>query len=272
MTSLFSAARECLLEDRVKHKTQGARALSEDWKAHSLDLARTNDMASVTVAGHPSRPELVPPKGLVRRKLGSPKGQAALIHAVAHIEFNAINLACDAVARFQEMPEAYYDDWVQVAAEEAYHFGLLQGRLTELGYDYGDFPAHNGLWDLAMKTAHDPLVRMALIPRVMEARGLDVTPGMRSRFEQIGDQKTADILSIILRDEIGHVAAGSRWFTYLCNQRGLEPEATYFDLLEDFLPGGIQCPMHIEARQDAGFSLSELKKLEAMCSKKHKKN
>jgi len=270
MPSLFTAAQACLLENRVAKKIALTKSLHKNWLNRSLSLTQGPDMAEVRMAGRPDKPELVAPRDLVRRRLGSIEGQAALIHAVTHIEFNAINLACDAVARFQEMPEAYYDDWVQVASEEAYHFGLLQGRLKELGYDYGDFPAHNGLWDLAMDTAHDPLIRMALIPRVMEARGLDVTPGMQRRFEQIGDQKTADILDIILHDEIGHVAAGSRWFAYLCEQRNLEPEPTYFSLLKDHFSGGIHCPLHKEARLEAGFSQAELSQLEAMCVQRQK--
>jgi uncharacterized ferritin-like protein (DUF455 family) len=210
---------------------------------------------------------LVSPGRLAQRRIGTPEGQAALIHAVAHIEFIAINLACDAVFRFRDMPDAYYADWVRVAAEEAYHFSLLHTRLGQLGYAYGDFPAHNGLWDLAVRTAHDPLLRMALVPRVMEARGLDVTPGMMERFASIGDQQTVAILQIILRDEVGHVEAGSRWFRYLCEQRGLEPEATYFDLLQEHLAGGIRCPLHKPARLAAGFTESELGRLEALCKK-----
>jgi uncharacterized ferritin-like protein (DUF455 family) len=143
----------------------------------------------------------------------------------------------------------------------------LQERLGELGKAYGDFPAHNGLWDLAVKTAHDPLVRMALVPRVMEARGLDVTPDMMNRFQAAGDSRTAAILRIILRDEVGHVAAGSRWFRYLCERRGLEPEATYFGLFTEHFPDGLRCPLHLEARREAGFSDNELHKLESLCKK-----
>ncbi len=189
-----------------------------------------------------------------------------MIHAVAHIEFNAINLACDAVYRFRQLPDAFYADWARVAAEEAHHFSLLRDRLVELGYRYGDFPAHNGLWELARNTASDPLLRMALVPRVMEARGLDVTPGMMARFAAIGDQATPDILAVILRDEVGHVAAGSRWFGYLCEQRGLDRESTYFELLQEHFSGGVRCPLHRSARKQAGFSESELDRLERLCA------
>ncbi|MEJ2654165.1 MAG: ferritin-like domain-containing protein [Acidihalobacter sp.] len=147
-----------------------------------------------------------------RRGLGTREGRAALVHAVAHIEFNAINLALDAVYRFRSLPRAYYDDWLRVADEEARHFMLLADRLTDFGMRYGDLPAHNGLWEMAVKTADDWLLRMALVPRVLEARGLDVTPGMIERLRQAGDMETVAALEVILREEVGHVAIGSRWF------------------------------------------------------------
>jgi uncharacterized ferritin-like protein (DUF455 family) len=242
-------------------------ALADDWVAGSLRVDADIALPAVTEAGRPERPALVHPRDLPRRRLGSPDGLAAMIHAVAHIEFNAVNLACDAVYRFRDMPADFYGDWIQVAREEAYHFSLLQDRLAELGRGYGDFPAHNGLWDLAVKTAHDPLLRMALVPRVMEARGLDVTPDMMNRFQAAGDGRTAAILRIILRDEVGHVAAGSRWFRYLCERRGLEPEATYFGLFTEYFPDGLRCPLHLEARREAGFSDNELHKLESLCKR-----
>lgn len=265
--NLFAAAHACLTEREVAEKCRLAVALADDWAAGRLAVARAIDLPVVVQAGRPDRPELVAPRDLPRRRLGSPEGLAAMIHAVAHIEFNAINLACDAVYRFRDLPDAFYGDWIQVAREEAYHFSLLQKRLAELGHAYGDFPAHNGLWDLAVKTAADPLVRMALVPRVMEARGLDVTPDMMNRFRAAGDARTADILKIILRDEVGHVAAGTRWFHHLCAQRGLEPEQTYFGLLNEYFADGLRCPLHLEARRAAGFSDNELTKLESLCRK-----
>ncbi|OOZ35833.1 hypothetical protein BOW51_10135 [Solemya velesiana gill symbiont] len=241
-----------------------AHALSRAWQAGELTTGDI-ELPGVEIAGHPERPELVHPRKLKRRSLHTEEGRLAMIHAVAHIEFNAINLACDAVFRFRNMPDAYYDDWVQVAKEEAEHFVLLRERLQEAGRDYGDFPAHTGLWDMARKTAHDPLVRMALIPRMMEARGLDVTPGIKDRFESAGDAPTVAALEVILREEVGHVTMGSRWFHYLCEQRGLEPEQTYFDLLAEYLGNEIRCPLHKEARREAGFSERELERLEAIC-------
>ena len=265
--NLYAAAERCLRCADVPQKLALARALAVDWRDDRLRRDDPPDPADLTEAGRPPRPELVAPADLAQRRIGTPRGHAALIHAVAHIEFNAINLACDAVYRFRDMPDAFYTDWTRVAAEEAYHFSLLQARLEQLGHAYGDFPAHNGLWDMAQQTAHDVLLRMALVPRVLEARGLDVTPGMMERFAAVGDQQTVAILEIILRDEVGHVEAGSRWFRYLCERRGLEPETTYFALLEKHLAGGMRCPLHKAARRDAGFTESELARLEALCTR-----
>jgi uncharacterized ferritin-like protein (DUF455 family) len=266
-SNLHLAAERCLRCTEVGPKLGLANRLRDDLKAGLLSRSGDVREPDLLEAGRPPRPLLVAPGKLSHRRIGKPEGQAALIHAVAHIEFNAINLACDAVYRFRDMPDSYYADWAQVAAEEAHHFSLLQERLRQLGYAYGDFPAHNGLWELAVKTAGDPLLRMALVPRVMEARGLDVTPGMMERFASIGDKQTVAVLEIILRDEVGHVEAGSRWFRHLCVQRGLEPESTYFELLEQHFSGGIRCPLHKPARREAGFTESELGRLEALCKK-----
>jgi uncharacterized ferritin-like protein (DUF455 family) len=162
------------------------------------------------------------------------------------------------------MARQYFADWVRVADEEAYHFTLLRERLQSLGYDYGDFAAHNGLWEMAQDTAHDVLIRMALVPRVLEARGLDVTPGMIARLRAVGDRETVALLEIILRDEIGHVEIGTRWFRYLCAQRGVAPEDTFRDLIRRYLKGRIKGPFHRDARLLAGFSEGELESLEQM--------
>jgi uncharacterized ferritin-like protein (DUF455 family) len=262
--NLFVQARACLVETDLERKLALAHALKSSWQAGELKPEQIM-LEDVGQAGHPERPELVHPRKLKKRSLATEEGRLALIHAVAHIEFNAINLACDAVFRFRAMPDDYYGDWIQVAAEEAEHFELLRQRLRDAGREYGDYPAHNGLWDMATKTRHDVLVRMALIPRMMEARGLDVTPGMMQRLQAIGDEKTVEALAVILRDEVGHVEMGSRWFHHLCEVRGLDPEATYFELLQEYLNGEIRCPLHREARLQAGFSESELERLEAIC-------
>ncbi|HKY92429.1 MAG TPA: ferritin-like domain-containing protein, partial [Nevskiaceae bacterium] len=207
--------------------------------------------------GRPARPELVRPRDVPHRGLGSAEGRAALVHAVAHIEFNAINLALDAACRFGGMPDDYYADWISVAQDEARHFTMLATRLAALGHAYGDFPAHNGLWEAAEKTAHDVLARMALVPRVLEARGLDVTPGMINRLDEVGDRETAAILRVILDEEVRHVAIGTRWFRAVCVSRGLEPVATWRDLLAR---NGVRIhePLNRPAREAAGFEAAEL--------------
>ncbi len=209
----------------------------------------------------PARPQLVPHTDLKQRSLKTPEGHAGLLHAVAHIEFNAIDLAADAVWRFADMPDAYYRDWAQVAREEAYHFGLLATRLNELGYAYGDFPAHNSLWEMAEKTKDDGLARMALVPRTLEARGLDASPPMRAKLASIGDARSAEILDIILRDEIGHVAVGNKWYAYACGERGLDPVATYPVLAERYGAPRLRGPFNFAARRAAGFSEDELRNL-----------
>ena len=263
-TCLITAARACLIESDPTAKCRLSRETFAALQADALAVDPAAAGEAFDAPGRPPRPELVPPRELPRRRLGSPGGQAALVHAIAHIEFNAINLAWDAVARFSGMPVDYYRDWARVAAEEAYHFGLLRERLRELGHDYGDFPAHNGLWSMALETRHDVLVRMALVPRVLEARGLDVTPGMMQRLREIDDARTVGLLEIILRDEIGHVEIGTRWYRHCCAQRGIEPESRFRALIREYLRGGMHGPFHFEARRQAGFSAAELAELETL--------
>ena len=256
--SLFSAALEALLIADPGLKQARVQALRTDWQAGRLELLESLAAQPIEVPGRPVRPLLVAPRQLRQRKLSSPEGRAILVHALAHIEFNAINLALDAVYRFRDMPDTFYSDWLRVAAEEAEHFGLLHARLRGLGHDYGDFPAHNGLWEMACRTADDVLLRMALVPRVLEARGLDVTPGMIQRLEEVGDAETVAILRTIFRDEIGHVEIGSRWFRHCCEQRGLQPVPTFRALLEQYLPGRIKGPFAEQARGQAGFDGEEM--------------
>lgn len=208
--------------------------------------------------GVPERPRLVDPREVPRRGLGTAEGHAALIHAVTHIEFSAINLALDAVCRFAGMPPDYYQDWVGVAAEEALHFKMIAAHLGGLGYAYGDLPAHNGLWHTAARSGHDVLVRMALVPRVMEARGLDVTPDMIERLLHIGDGDGAGILERILADEVGHVAVGSRWFRWLCASRQLDPTSTFLTLVNEELGPPRPGAVNWAARLAAGFTEPEL--------------
>lgn len=260
-SDLHSAARACLDAREPDEKVALTGAVAAAWRARRLVRDAAERPEPVEQPGRPARPRLVPPAAVPKRGLGTAEGRAALVHALAHIELNAIDLAWDAVYRFRDLPDAFYDDWVQVALEEAYHFGLLRRRLRELGHDYGDFDAHNGLWEMARQTAGDVLVRMALVPRVLEARGLDVTPGMMARLRRAGDEGTVAILEIILRDEIGHVAVGSRWFRYACRCRGLEPDATFHDLLARHMPGRVKGPIHEVARSAAGFTPAELQRL-----------
>jgi uncharacterized ferritin-like protein (DUF455 family) len=264
MQSLFETAARCLAESDAVGKARLSREAAARWRAGELSLQNDDAPLPIGEPGRPPRPVLVAPRELPKRGFNTPEGRAALIHAVTHIEFNAINLAWDAVYRFRDMPPRYYDDWVRVADEEAYHFSLLRERLRCLDHDYGDFSAHDGLWEMARDTAHDVLVRMALVPRVLEARGLDVTPGMMARLREAGDDQTVALLEIILHDEIGHVEIGTRWFRWLCEQRGLAPEPTFQELIARYLKGQIKGPFHRDARLQAGFSESELEALEQM--------
>ena len=262
--NLFAAAAACLAAGEPDDKVARTRATAERWRAGELDRQADGEPAPIGEPGRPERPPLVPPRELHGRSLHTPEGHAALIHAIAHIEFNAINLAWDAVYRFRDMPRDFHDDWVRVADEEAYHFGLVRDHLRRLGFDYGDFPAHKGLWEMAQKTAFDPLVRMALVPRVLEARGLDVTPGIMKKLAAHGDHAAVEVLEIILRDEVGHVEIGSRWFHYLCAQRGVEAKETFRRLFDQYMTGRIKGPLHRSARLAAGFSEDELDYLQGV--------
>lgn len=266
--NLFDVAAYCLSAANPDEKVALTANAARQWCVGKLDLQKSAELKIFDEPGRPKLPRLVLPQKLPHRSLATPEGHAALIHSIAHIEFNAINLAWDAVYRFREMPRKYYDDWVRVADEEAYHFSLLRDHLKSLGYNYGDFDAHNGLWEMAQKTSHDVLERMALVPRVLEARGLDVTPGIIKRLSSHGDHEGVMILEIILRDEIGHVEIGSRWFRYLCEQRELEPKQTFQRLFSQYMHyparGSAKGGLHRKARLAAGFSEEELNYLEGV--------
>lgn len=261
--SLHDLAARCVQSTGVEEKLALTADAAARFRAGEAapDATPFSVAPIATSAGRPERPRLVAARDLPSRGLASAEGRAALIHAVAHIEFNAINLAWDAVARFRGLPEPYYRDWVGVAVDEARHFELLSARLAELGCAYGDFDAHDGLWDMAVKTADSCLARMALVPRVLEARGLDVTPGMIARLRGAGDLATVAILEVILREEVAHVAAGSRWFAWCCEREGLDTQSTFEKLLQQHLRGGLRGPFNEEARLRAGFSAAELARL-----------
>ena len=261
MDDLRQRALECLLLNDPLEKVAQTQALYQRHLAGELTVSN-DDFSVPDEPGRPDKPELVAPKDLPRRRNSAESGNASLIHAVCHIEFNAINLALDAVARFPSLPQQYYDDWMRVAFEESQHFILLRDHLLSLGYDYGLFPAHNGMWEMARKTHHDPLIRMALVPRVLEARGLDVTPKMMNKLRGSGDHRAVEILEIILQEEIGHVKIGTRWFNYLCEQREVDPLATFKDLLDNYFSGQLRGPFNTEARKLADFTDEEMALLE----------
>lgn len=220
--------------------------------------------AGCALPGRPESPALVPPMQVPQRSPFTPAGLAAQLHAIAHIEFNAINLALDAVWRFPAMPEDFYRDWLRVADEEATHFSLLREHLQSLDTAYGDFPAHDGLWDMCVKTQHDITARMALVPRTLEARGLDATPLIQARLRKVNTAaalRAVEILELILRDEIGHVAVGNRWYGWLCAQRGLEPLPHYRLLARQHNAPRLRPPFNDRARRAAGFTEPELAEL-----------
>jgi uncharacterized ferritin-like protein (DUF455 family) len=227
----------------------------------SFSLAEHAPPASAKLPGRPDKPELIHPASVPRRSPFKPQGLAALIHAIAHIEFNAINLALDAAWRFDGMPSAFYLDWCRVAAEEAFHFSLLRDHLSSLGYAYGDFPGHDNLWSMCERTGDDVVARMALVPRTLEARGLDATPQIQARLRNVASPaatRAVDILDIILRDEIGHVAIGNHWYRWLCERRGLDPIAYYRELAQRYQAPRLYPPFNESARRSAGFSDEEI--------------
>jgi uncharacterized ferritin-like protein (DUF455 family) len=256
---LRQQALQALCIPEPARKVEAARTLGQ--RAATFSIATHAPPVSQAVPGRPIRPELVHPARVPRRSPAKPEGLAALLHAIAHIEFNAINLALDAVWRFDGMPREFYLDWMRVAAEEAYHFSLLAGHLSDLGYAYGDFAAHDGLWAMCEKTGGDVVARMALVPRTLEARGLDATPQIQEKLRQVGTAaalRSVEILDIILRDEVGHVAIGNHWYRWLCEREGLDPVAHYPVLVERHAAPRLHPPFNTAARRRAGFSDAEL--------------
>lgn len=221
--------------------------------------------AGTILPGHPERPDLRHHAEVARRSPATPHGRAVLMHAIAHIEFNAINLALDAIWRFDDMPAPYYRDWLQVAGEEGKHFLLVRDWLRSMGHDYGDFPAHQGLWSMCEKTAADIIARMALVPRTLEARGLDATPQIQQKLRHIGTPDAlaaVEILEIILHEEVGHVAIGNHWYHWLCTRYHLNPQTHYMILMRQYEAPRPKPPINTAARQAAGFTEAELAWLE----------
>ena len=237
------------------------------------NIAKIELKNAQTQPGLPEKPELREPLNVDKRSPFTPAGHAALMHAICHIEFNAVNLALDAIWRFDGMPEQYYKDWAQVAKEEAYHFTLLQNHLKSIAYDenkhyqYGDFPAHTGLWSMCEKTKDNIVARMALVPRTLEARGLDATPLIQTKLRKVKTPYAAEaieILDIILRDEIGHVAIGNHWYRWLCRRDDLDPLAHYGWLHAKHTAPRLKPPLNLEARLKAGFTPQEIEFLSAL--------
>jgi uncharacterized ferritin-like protein (DUF455 family) len=227
----------------------------------SLSIAREAPQPLAPLPGRPVRPELIHPAKVPRRSPFKPEGLAALLHAIAHIEFNAINLALDAVWRFDGMPPTFYRDWTRVAAEEALHFSLLRDHLASLNCSYGDLPAHDNLWSMCERTSGDVVARMALVPRTLEARGLDATPQIQDKLRHVGTpaaQRAVDILDIILTDEVGHVAIGNHWYRWLCEREGLDPVGHYLVVALRYDAPKLYPPFNAEARRRAGFTDAEL--------------
>ena len=254
----------------VEEKCASTLALHVEFNGNTSQAGSKSTIATRTTAveiptpGLPARLQLVAPRQLKRRGVQNQAGRNVLMHAIAHIEFNAINLALDAAYRFRDQPLEFYQDWIGVAADEARHFSMIRDYLLEQGCDYGDFPAHNGLWDMAVKTGHDVIARMAMVPRVMEARGLDVTPAMIEKLQRAGDSRAVSILTVIYEEEIEHVRLGSKWFHRLCTARGYEPDSTFLHLIDTYLHGDLKGPFNTQARLLAGFAEKEINDLKAL--------
>jgi uncharacterized ferritin-like protein (DUF455 family) len=253
--ALAELAAAVLATADARAKAEASRAAAARWRAGGI--SEIGAAAPPERPARPPRPELKLPRDMPqRRAAGTMATRIALLHAVAHIELNAIDLAWDIVARFAspDLPREFFDDWVRVGDDEAKHFLLLSGRLEALGAAYGDLPAHDGLWQAAHETRHDLLARLAIVPLVLEARGLDVTPAMIARFDRLGDGDSAAVLRTIYADEIGHVAAGRRWFEFMCARRGVAPVETWRALVRRHFRGALKPPFNEEARAAAGFS------------------
>ncbi|MGB0496257.1 MAG: ferritin-like domain-containing protein [Kangiellaceae bacterium] len=262
MQSLFKSAKDCFLTADPELKVEQTFELTSNWQSGNLSWDKDESIELCDQPGRLDKPKIVLPKDLGRRKIGSEEGRAALIHALAHIELTAVNLAWDAIYRYRDMPKAFYDDWAQCAKEEATHFTMLQTRLREMGYDYGSFPAHNELWKMAIETKEDVSDRMAVVHRVFEARALDVVPGTIKRFDNLGDQFMVKTLNLICDEEVGHVSSAARWFRYRCDREEKNSDEEFFRLLKKYMRAPPKGPFDRVVRLQAGFSSDELDFLE----------
>jgi len=263
MKNVFKFAEACLYSATIDEKLALTHQALHALEIGQLSLISEQPAMPIAQVKFPDKPILLPPRDMPKRKLGSAEGIAAFFHAIAHVEFVAIYLAWDMLYRFRGMPDQFYQDWLRVADEEAQHFELIRTHLQAMHVNYGDLPAHSGLWDHAKDTASDLLARLAMVPRCMEARGLDVTPAIIAKFRQLGDDSSVTLLNRILTDEVGHVERGSYWFKFVCGQQGLEPETKYRQLIKQYYQGGKpKGPFNREMRIIAGFSDAELDWLE----------
>jgi uncharacterized ferritin-like protein (DUF455 family) len=255
--TLYEAARAIVATAYLDRKVVLAKATARRWFRREIARGRRSARAPLPERpGRPERPLLLAPRDMPRRSAGGAKGRFALLHALAHIELNAVDMTWDLVARFvdEPMPQTFFDNWVQVGLEEAKHFELLARRLEALGGAYGDLPAHDGLWQAAESTGHDLLARLAIVPLVLEARGLDVTPSMITRLNDADDNASAAILDIIYRDEKRHVAFGTRWFRYMCEREGTAPEPRFHALVRRYFKAPLRPPFNDRARSEAGLT------------------
>lgn len=265
MPDFYRQVEAALLQPDAAEKCSRTGRLRQSWEQGCDADDPDSEILPIDDPGRPPEPELVDPRQLERRSFASEAGRIRLLHAFAHIEFNAINIALDAVYRFRRMPRNFVGDWLLVATEEARHFRLLAAELERRGSYYGACPAHRGLWDMVCKTRDNLLHRMALVPRVMEARGLDVAPAMIAKFRQFDDMAAVEILEIIYRDEVGHVRIGNYWFEWLCDEQNLDAEVTFRELVERYMGGKLRGPFNRPARIEAGFRQEELDALEQGC-------
>jgi uncharacterized ferritin-like protein (DUF455 family) len=254
--SLAQAARAIVVANSPAEKVRLAKIAAQAWRTGALSIGTLSTAPPMPERpGRPARPELLPPTAMPRRSTQGERGRIALLHSLAHIELNAIDMTWDLIGRFFHvpMPKSFFDDWVQVGLEEAEHFEMVCGRLVELGAAYGDLPAHDGLWQAAQATGDSLVARIAVVPLVLEARGLDVSPGLISRLEAHGDLKSAAVIAVIYRDEQQHVAFGAKWFRFLCDRHKLVPEPTFHQLVRRHFRGPIKPPFNDEARAKAGL-------------------
>jgi len=260
-TDFFQLLEKLILTTDVDEKCLGITTLNAELGETTQSIDRFKHSSPVIEIAKPGLPEklkLVAPKNLSKRGINSVEGRLVLMHSLAHIEFNAINLAMDAAYRYRNQPSDFYLDWLQVAADEARHFKLIEAYLVDRGVAYGDYVAHNGLWEMAVQTSHDVLARMALVPRVLEARGLDVAPAIMEKLRKAQDMAAVEILNTIYLDEIEHVKIGSKWFSFECQNRNLDPRDTFVRLVNTHFHGKLMGPFNMPARLLAGFDQDEI--------------